>query len=83
MVSAIIDSSKEEFNSEMALYTFVKLAPGLVNDKSEDRKKYTALSIRKLVESVNQSALNDLFLSTRDWLDSDKVNIQQVAFQED
>jgi len=75
MVSAIIDSSKEEFNSEMALYTFVKLAPGLVNDKGEDRKKYTALSIRKLAESVNQSALNDLYLSTRDWLDSDKVGV--------
>ena len=57
----------------------VKMAARLVNDESAKCKRLIAFAIRKLLSSISESKLNDIYVAVRDWLQSDKVSELQFC----
>lgn len=62
-------------NDQYCLLALVSLGARLVNDESAKCRRLIALAIRKLLQSVSESKLNDAYLATRDWLQAQKVLI--------
>lgn len=68
----------QEINDHYGLLAFVKLAARLMNDESTECRQMIMLAMQKLVVSVSESKRNDLYLATRDWLESKKASLLMI-----
>ncbi|KAK0395895.1 hypothetical protein QR680_001477 [Steinernema hermaphroditum] len=69
----------EDVVDKFALVSFIRLSMGLVNEESQNCRKYLALALRSLVQSCSEKARNDLYLAARDWLESDNDSSRYLA----
>ncbi|XP_063423263.1 small subunit processome component 20 homolog isoform X1 [Mytilus trossulus] len=60
---------------------FIPMAAALVNDNSPKCKKLTALAIKSLLQKVDDTTRNDLFLICAKWLSEEKVTLQTLGAQ--
>ncbi|KAL3993565.1 hypothetical protein ACH3XW_18080 [Acanthocheilonema viteae] len=81
MLSIFFERLTVEINDRYALLAFVKLAARLMNDESTECRQMVVLTIDKLIISVSESKRNDLYLATRDWLESKKEVFICIAIQ--
>ncbi|VDM07256.1 unnamed protein product [Wuchereria bancrofti] len=81
MLNIIFEKLTKEINDHYALLAFVKLAARLMNDESAECRRMIVLAIQKLVVSVSESKRDDLYLATRDWLESKKASLIIITVQ--
>lgn len=67
---------------DCCIVSFMKMAIRLVNEESEICNKLVALAIKRLLSVVSDSKLNDLYLASRDWLESKNVSFRNKNFSE-
>lgn len=60
-------------NDQYCMLAFVKLSMRFVNDESAECRAMVSLAVEQLLRSVSSSKFNDVYLATRDWLQSKKV----------
>uniref|UniRef100_F1KPR6 Small subunit processome component 20 n=1 Tax=Ascaris suum TaxID=6253 RepID=F1KPR6_ASCSU len=81
MLNSLFESFTETVNDQYCLLALVSLGARLVNDESAKCRRLIALAIRKLLQSVSESKLNDAYLATRDWLQAQKEQSRCIAMQ--
>uniref|UniRef100_A0A0R3RU82 DRIM domain-containing protein n=1 Tax=Elaeophora elaphi TaxID=1147741 RepID=A0A0R3RU82_9BILA len=81
MLNMFFEKLSMEINDQYALLAFVKLAARLMNDESTECRRMVVLAVQKLIVSISESKRNDLYLATRDWLESKKEVYICIAIQ--
>uniref|UniRef100_A0A915PNY0 Uncharacterized protein n=1 Tax=Setaria digitata TaxID=48799 RepID=A0A915PNY0_9BILA len=81
MLNVLFEKLTKKTNDQLALLGFVKLAARLMNDESTECRQMVGLVIKKLIMSVSESKRNDIYLATKDWLESNKEVYICIAMQ--
>uniref|UniRef100_A0A915BRI6 DRIM domain-containing protein n=1 Tax=Parascaris univalens TaxID=6257 RepID=A0A915BRI6_PARUN len=81
MLNSCFENFTEAVNDQYCLLALVSLGARLVNDDSAKCRRLIALAIRKLLQSISESKLNDAYLATRDWLQAQKEQSRCIAMQ--
>ncbi|TMS35860.1 hypothetical protein L596_003161 [Steinernema carpocapsae] len=69
----------ENVVDKFALVAFIRLSMGLVNESSQDCKRYMALALRNLVQFCSEKARNELCAVAKDWLNSNNDSSKFLA----
>ena len=66
---------------EHCFFCLVKLAGRLVNDDVAKCRKFVALTLRKLLEGVSESSLEDVVGAGCDWLENEKESSRVIGVE--